>query len=77
MARIKYKERDAVNVMMHIIKEIEMDTEKETLYDIFLTYSYRELRELFKKSKTREEQDFYMNLANVVLQREQRRIIGN
>lgn len=69
-ARIKYKERDAVNVMMHIIKEIEMNTEKETIYDIFLTYSYRELKELFKKSKTREEQYFYMNLANVVLQRE-------
>lgn len=54
-----------------------MNTEKETLYDIFLTYSYRELKELFKKSKTKEEQDFYMNLANVVLQREQRKIIGN
>lgn len=54
-----------------------MNTEKGTLYDIFLTYSYRELKELFKKAKTREEQDFYMNLANVVLQREQRRVIGN
>lgn len=35
-----------------------MNTEKETLYDIFLTYSYRELKELFKKSKTKEEQEF-------------------
>ncbi len=25
-----------------------MNTEKETLYDIFLTYSYGELKELFK-----------------------------
>lgn len=31
-----------------------MNTEKETLYDIFLTYSYSELKELFKKAKTRE-----------------------
>lgn len=59
-----------IKIMMNIIQEIEMNTEKETLYDIFPTYSYRELKELFKKATTREEQDFYMNLANVVLQRE-------
>ena len=36
-ARIKYKERDAVNVMMHIIKEIIMmnrDTKKDTVSDL-------------------------------------------
>jgi len=44
--------------MMHIIKEIEMNTEKETLYDIFLTYSYRELKELFKKSYNKRRTGF-------------------
>lgn len=46
------------------------------LYNYFLQYSYRELKELFKKSETREEQDFYMTLANIVLRREQEKVIG-
>lgn len=66
-----------IKVIYNLVWMYEMNTEKETLYDIFLTYSYRDLKELFKKAKTREEQDFYMSLANIVLQREQRRIIGN
>jgi hypothetical protein len=45
------------------------------LYDQFLKYSYVELKELFDNAKTKEEQDFYMNMANLVLQREQRRVI--
>lgn len=49
---------------------------KETLYDTFLNYSYDQLQELFKQSKTEDEQDFYMALANLVLQREQRKVIG-
>ena len=53
-----------------------MKNKKDELYDIFLRYSYDELKNLFKKSKTKEEQDFYMSLANIVLQREQRKIIG-
>lgn len=46
------------------------------LYDEFLQYSYNELKELFKKSKTKEEKDFYMTLSNLVLQREQEKVIS-
>jgi hypothetical protein len=46
------------------------------LYNQFLKYSYKELKELFKKSKTKEEQDFYMTLSNIVLQREQDKVVG-
>ncbi len=50
--------------------------EKNNLYDQFLQYSYKDLKELFKKAKTKEEQDFYIALSNIVLQKEQERIIG-
>ncbi|MEL7597538.1 MAG: hypothetical protein AAGU01_04970 [Clostridiaceae bacterium] len=50
--------------------------EKNNLYDQFLQYSYKDLKELFKKAKTKEEQDFYITLSNMVLQKEQERIIG-
>lgn len=46
------------------------------LYDIFINYSYSQLKELFKNSKTKEEQDFYMTLSNLVLQKEQAKVIG-
>lgn len=46
------------------------------LYDIFINYSYSQLKELFKNAKTKEEQDFYMTLSNLVLQKEQAKIIG-
>ena len=46
------------------------------LYDTFLNYSYSQLKELFKKAKTKEEQDFYMMLSNLVLQKEQAKVIG-
>ena len=46
------------------------------LYNQLLKYSYKELKELFKKSKTKEEQDFYMTLSNIVLQREQEKEVG-
>ncbi|MCY6354396.1 hypothetical protein [Clostridium sp. ZS2-4] len=49
--------------------------EKSNLYDQFLQYSYKDLKELFKKAKTKEEQDFYITLSNIVLQKEQERII--
>ncbi|GAA0067917.1 hypothetical protein ACSW9V_15125 (plasmid) [Clostridium perfringens] len=49
---------------------------KNNLYDTFLHYSYNQLQELFKQSKTKDEQDFYMTLANLVLQREQQKVIG-
>ncbi|WP_164917222.1 hypothetical protein [Clostridium sp. JN-9] len=53
-----------------------MAVKKSILYDMFLNYSYNDLKNLFKNSKTKEERDFYMTLSNIVLQREQERIIG-
>lgn len=53
-----------------------MSLKENTLYDMFLKYSYNDLKGLFKNAKTKEEQDFYMNLANMVLQREQSKVIG-
>ncbi|HAT4126585.1 hypothetical protein ACSXCO_15020 (plasmid) [Clostridium perfringens] len=47
------------------------------LYKEFLKYEYNELQELFKMAKTKDEQDFYMALANLKLQKEQRKVIGN
>ena len=46
------------------------------LYDIFINYSYSQLKEFFRNAKTKEEQDFYMALSNLVLQKEQTRVIG-
>lgn len=46
------------------------------LYEQFLTYSYYDLKELFKEAKTKEERDFYMTLADMLLQKEQKKIIG-
>lgn len=54
---------------------MESNKENINLYNQFLKYSYSELKELFNQSKTKEEQDFYMSMANLVLQREQRRVI--
>ncbi|WP_297426485.1 hypothetical protein [Clostridium sp.] len=54
---------------------MEKINEQNNLYKQFLKYSYSELKELFDNAKTKEEQDFYMNMANLVLQREQRRVI--
>ncbi|EDT15753.1 hypothetical protein [Clostridium perfringens] len=53
-----------------------MNNKDINLYDIFLSYSYNQLKELFKKSKTKDEQDFYMALANLVLQKEQKKVIN-
>ncbi|HGG0418531.1 TPA: hypothetical protein ACJFE8_003346 [Clostridium sporogenes] len=52
-----------------------MENKDINLYDIFINYSYNELKELFKNAKTREEQDFYMTLSNLVLQKEQVKVI--
>ena len=49
--------------------------ENINLYDVFKQYSYSQLKELFEKAQTKEEQDFYMALANLVLQKEQLKII--
>lgn len=48
---------------------------KINLYKEFLKYEYNELQELFKMAKTKDEQDFYMALANLNLQKEQKRVI--
>lgn len=45
------------------------------LYQEFIGYSYEELQKLFKESKTKEEQDFYMTLANLVLKKQQKKVI--
>lgn len=54
---------------------MELKKNNANLYNQFLKYSYSELKELFDNAKTKEEQDFYMSMANLVLQREQRRVI--
>ncbi|MBS5928308.1 MAG: hypothetical protein KIC66_14695 [Clostridium sp.] len=46
------------------------------LYDIFSKYSYTDIMRLFQDSKTKEERDFYANLSNYILQREQMKVIG-
>lgn len=53
-----------------------MENKEVGLYDVFLSYSYSQLKEMFKKAKTKDEQDFYMTLANLVLQKEQEKVIG-
>lgn len=53
-----------------------MENKDINLYDIYMNYSYSQLKELFKKAKTKEEQEFYMTLSNLVLQREQAKVIG-
>ena len=53
-----------------------MDNNKNNLYDIFLGYSYSDVMKLFRNAKTKEEQDFYINLSNIILQREQAKVIG-
>lgn len=53
-----------------------MENKENSLYDIFLNYSYSQLKEMFKNAKTKDEQDFYMALANLVLQKEQKKVIG-
>lgn len=53
-----------------------MENKDNNLYDIFLKYSYSQLKNLFKNAKTKEEQDFYMTLSNLVLQKEQAKVIS-
>ena len=45
-------------------------------YQQFLRYSYYDLKELFKKAKNEEEQDFYIALLDLILQKEQEEVIG-
>ncbi|WP_208936579.1 hypothetical protein [Clostridium tyrobutyricum] len=55
---------------------MEKINQQNNLYEQFLRYSYNDLTELFKKAKTKEEQDFYIALSDLVLQKEQERVIG-
>ena len=57
-------------------EKFRMENKDIDLYDIFNKHSYYELKELFKKAKTKDEQDFYMALSNIVLQKKQSKIIG-
>lgn len=52
-----------------------MEKNQADLYDIFINYSYSQLKDLFKKAKTKDEQDFYMTLSNFVLQKEKAKVI--
>lgn len=54
----------------------KMNKNDINLYDVFRNYSYSQLKEMFKKAKTKDEQDFYMTLSNLVLQKEQAKVIG-
>ena len=47
-----------------------MDNKKLELCEIFLSYTYKEVMELFRKAKNKEEKDFYANISNIILQRE-------
>ncbi|MDU1411849.1 MAG: hypothetical protein E6929_03460 [Clostridium sp.] len=53
-----------------------MEEKNVNLYDIFSRYSYKDIMKLFQDSKTKEERDFYANLSNMILQREQMKVIG-
>jgi hypothetical protein len=55
---------------------LDMEKNEANLYDIFMNYSYSQLKVLFKNAKTKEEQDFYMTLSNMVLQKQQKKVIG-
>ena len=54
-----------------------MKKKDNNLYELFINYSYTDIMELLQNSKTKEEQDFYANLSNIILQREQMKVIGN
>lgn len=53
-----------------------MKKEDINLFDIFKSYSYSDVMKLLGNSKDKEEKDFYAALANLILQREQRKIIN-
>ncbi|MEA4828121.1 MAG: hypothetical protein VB130_16105 [Clostridium sp.] len=55
---------------------MEKTNKENNLYEQFLKYSYKDLNELFKNAKTKEEQDFYIALSDIILQKEQERVIG-
>lgn len=52
------------------------DIDPETLYKDSVSCSYVYLKTLFNNSKTKEEQDFYMKLSNLVLQKRQLEVVN-
>lgn len=55
---------------------MEKINEQNNLYNEFLKYTNKDLNELFKNAKSKEEQDFYNTLADMLLQNEQGKVIG-
>lgn len=53
-----------------------MSDKKLELYDMFLHYTYKDIMDLFRKANNKEEKDFYASISNIILQREQKRVIG-
>ncbi|MGL4741373.1 MAG: hypothetical protein ACRC41_11300 [Sarcina sp.] len=53
-----------------------MTDKKLELYDIFLSYTYKDIMQLLRKAKNKEEKDFYANISNIILQKEQEKVIG-
>lgn len=51
-------------MFLFIWRYVKVENYNEKLYDIFLNYSYSDLMDLFRKAKTKEEQDFYVMLSN-------------
>ncbi|MGL5067255.1 MAG: hypothetical protein ACRC6T_05420 [Sarcina sp.] len=49
---------------------------KTELYDMFLSYTYKDVMELLRKANSKEEKDFYASISNIILQREQEKVIG-
>lgn len=53
-----------------------MEKSNESLYGMFQNHTYSQLKNLFKDAKTEDERNFYMELANMSLQKEQKKIIS-
>ena len=60
---------------IYYLEENRMNKEDINLYDVFSKYSYKDIMKLFQDSKTNEERDFYANLSNYILQKEQMKVI--
>lgn len=53
-----------------------MDNKDINLYEVFKNYSYSDLKDMFRKATTKDEKDFYIALADLVLQKKQLEVIG-
>ena len=51
--------------------KLEVNLKDETVW-----LAQAQMSELFKKAKTKDEQDFYMALSNIMLQKQQSKVIG-